>query len=43
MVVSKYYYFFSEEDSVTLDYLKQIHDRHEEWLIEKTVNIPDRY
>jgi len=30
----------SEETSVTLEYLQQIHDRHEEWLIQKSVNIP---
>lgn len=31
----------SEETSVTLQYLQQIHTRHEEWLMEKTVPIPD--
>lgn len=30
----------SEETAVTLEYLQQIHRRHEEWLIEKSVNIP---
>ena len=33
----------SEETSVTVEYLQQIHDRHEEWLIEKSVNIPPRF
>lgn len=30
----------SEETGVTLQYLQQIHARHEEWLVEKSVPIP---
>lgn len=30
-----------EETGVTLEYLRQIHERHEEWLVEKSINIPE--
>jgi len=30
----------SEEMGVTLEYLQQVHQRHEEWLVQKSVHIP---